>query len=275
MPAQIDTYKYPYENFTYSCLSVSMLTMVFPPIYCISLSRSTERRKAMRRQLDALGHPYQIVDAVDGATLDISTLNDRLRQDIMRLRCGYDLTPGEIGCFLSHYQTWESLVQDNIPVALILEDDVILRDDFAEVVSELVAEKWRWDIIVLDTRKYHKGKSIRTAGGERYSVIRANRQITGACAYLINSRAAKNLVSYCYEIRAPIDHLYGEWWHNGLAFYYLCPRLAEHGGAEDSTIGFRKAHCDAPLIRRIRASLWRKYDRLLRYCALLRPIDKE
>ena len=252
-----------------------MLTMTFPPIYCISLSRATERRKAMRRQLDALGHPYQIVDAVDGATLDLSTLNDRLRQDIMRLRYGHDLIPEEIGCFLSHYQLWESFVQENTPVALILEDDVILSDDFAEVVSEMVAEKWRWDIILLDTRKYHKGKTIRTVGGEKYSIIRVNRRILGTGAYLINTRAAKNLVSYCYEICSPIDKLFGEWWRNGLAFYCLCPRLAEHGGAEDSTIGFRKVHCDAPFIRRIRSSLWRKYDRLLRYCALIRPIDKE
>ena len=228
----------------------------------------------MRRQLDALGHPYQIVDAVDGATLDLSTLN-RLRQDSVRLRHGHDLIPGEIGCFLSHYQMWESFVQENIPVALILEDDVVLSDDFAEVVSEMVAEKWRWDIILLDTRKYHKGKTIRTVGGEKYSIIRVNRRILGTGAYLINNRAAKNLVSYCYEIRAPIDELFGEWWHNGLAFYCLCPRLANHGGAEDSTIGNRKRCPDASFISQIRSSLWRKYDRLLRYCALLRPIDKE
>ena len=45
-----------------------------PPIFVISLARAVERRADMIRRLDALNIRYEIVDAVDGADLDLSQL---------------------------------------------------------------------------------------------------------------------------------------------------------------------------------------------------------
>ena len=39
---------------------------------------------------------------------------------------GRELTPGELGCSLSHIRLWEKMVKENIPEVLILEDDLLI-----------------------------------------------------------------------------------------------------------------------------------------------------
>ena len=85
----------------------------FPPIFVISLARAAHRREKMCARLDALGLQYEIVDAVDGKTADPQTYQNRLRQDIARLKVGYELSPGQIGCYLSHCYLWERMAAAN------------------------------------------------------------------------------------------------------------------------------------------------------------------
>ena len=37
---------------------------------------------------------------------------------------GRPLTYGEIGCFMSHYNIWQDMVDRNLDTVLILEDDI-------------------------------------------------------------------------------------------------------------------------------------------------------
>ena len=39
---------------------------------------------------------------------------------------------GEVGCLLSHFQIWNRIVSDKIPLTLILEDDASPPDLFSE-----------------------------------------------------------------------------------------------------------------------------------------------
>ncbi len=102
----------------------------FPPVFVVSLARSKERRADIARHLDLLKVDYKITDAVDGQALDISSLKNRLRQDKAKIYCGKPLLSSEIGCYLSHYNLWQRMVEEEIEVALILEDDVEFADDF-------------------------------------------------------------------------------------------------------------------------------------------------
>ncbi len=242
------------------------------PIFCISLARATERRAVMRQRLESLNLPYEIIDAVDGRALDESILRPRLRQDIALRYYGCKLTMGEIGCYLSHYNLWERMIKDNIPHALVLEDDADWNTDFAEVINSLQNIPHKWEVILLSvSRKFKINKILCDVG--KYKLVRYKTRATSTAGYLINLYAAKKLCEYCYEIREPIDRLYASYWRNGVAFYTLHPALVRQ--VEESIIGHR-AKNTAPLKYRIMASLWRKWNRQChRFYRWTHPITKE
>ncbi|MGI9307074.1 MAG: glycosyltransferase family 25 protein, partial [Gammaproteobacteria bacterium] len=201
---------------------------------------------------------YELVDAVDGKTLDLSALGGRLRQDIARMRCSRDLTAPEIGCYLSHYNLWKKLAADKTECALILEDDAVWNGDLAPVIRSLQNAPCAWDIAVLHTDpKGYGGDVAWKISGTNYKLIRGNKRIVGGTAYLIKLNAAQKLSEYCYDIFAPVDNVFGEYWRNGLVFYAVQPRIADQDG--ESYIGPR---VKSNFADKIRGKLWRNADRL-------------
>ena len=57
---------------------------------------------------------------------------------------GRALSRAEIGCFLSHYGTWERIVEAEIPCAVVLEDDARLEEGFRKVAAETVEHHAEW-----------------------------------------------------------------------------------------------------------------------------------
>ncbi len=191
----------------------------------------------MRKRLDALGLRYEIVDAVDGFALDMREYAGRLRADKWRKLRGRELSPGEIGCYLSHYQLWERIAAEEKECAVVLEDDAIPRADFAAVIAKLPLLPWEWDVVLLSARKRYAADCVLCEIGETgRRLVRYRRRVGTTRAYIITAKGARKLCDYCYEIRAPVDWSYAEWWRNGVAFYGADPAAASHAQTP-STIG--------------------------------------
>jgi GR25 family glycosyltransferase involved in LPS biosynthesis len=47
------------------------------------------------------------------------------------------LRPGEIGVFISHLRIWKKMVNDNIPIAMVFEDDAQFDEKFYEFMETL------------------------------------------------------------------------------------------------------------------------------------------
>ena len=77
------------------------MTNTLPPIFVISLARATERRATIRQEL--AGFDFELIDAVDGDKLPANQYQHRIQTEWWRVMRGRELSPGEIGCFLSHY----------------------------------------------------------------------------------------------------------------------------------------------------------------------------
>ena len=97
-------------------------------ILVINLARSTSRWESISARLDALGLEYQCVDAVDGKSCAPKILEQHYSPEINRKTWHRPLTPGEIGCYLSHIDCWERIVDSQLDFALILEDDAVPGD---------------------------------------------------------------------------------------------------------------------------------------------------
>ncbi len=103
------------------------------------------------------------------------------------------LTKGAIGCALSHKKTYEKIINDNIDVALILEDDITFDDKFNErmVVLEKKIPK-NYDILFLG----YSQASI-DHFDENYDLTDFTKpgKIYGLFGYIVTNQGAKKLLN--------------------------------------------------------------------------------
>src|SRR4029079_18979781 len=81
--------------------------------FLISLDRNPERLAHMRAVLAAASIPYERITAVDGRRLTPDDL----------AKASASLSPGEVGCVLSHRIAWQRIADGSDPFAVVLEDD--------------------------------------------------------------------------------------------------------------------------------------------------------
>ena len=240
-----------------------------PPIFVISLARAEGRRERMRARLNKLGADYEIVDAVDGATLNPGDYGDnRLRQDKFRRKWGRDMMDGEIGCYLSHYRLWQRMVAEKIPSALVLEDDADWDEDLLAVADDIDNLDWAWGVVLLSAKKKEfPGLELLSPLGDNRRLLLARRRMVTTVGYVISQMGAWVLLQHCREITAPIDIAYSEWWQSEVPFYCVAPPPVRH--AEEQSFIYGRSRKTAPLLDRAIASCWRKKDRLHCYMRYL------
>ncbi len=96
------------------------------PTFIVNLDRCKDRYDQMEEELNKIGLTPQRISAVQGSILS----ND----DIAKIYCPEsnkkyahrDLTSGEIGCYMSHRNIWKKMIDENISLAIVLEDDVFV-----------------------------------------------------------------------------------------------------------------------------------------------------
>ncbi|MDQ6755967.1 MAG: glycosyltransferase family 25 protein, partial [Bacteroidota bacterium] len=72
------------------------------------------------------------------------------------------MTPGQIGCSLSHKMIYEKIIKEDYKKVLILEDDVVPAENsiilFTEIIKELPND---WELLYLDYSKNEKPKPLK------------------------------------------------------------------------------------------------------------------
>lgn len=131
------------------------------PIYCINLPSEYTRREHI---LKMFGSFVEIVDAVDTRNnnwqkyshyLSDDGLKQMKRSELTKTRRQhYELTPGAIGCFLSHIKCWNKFL-DLDPLdkefVFILEDDTMPAISFDKTFTHIVEDfPPKCDILLCD-----------------------------------------------------------------------------------------------------------------------------
>lgn len=170
-------------------------------IFVITLKDSAARQERVRRELAKTNFQWSFLDAVDGRNLSISRAPYNPKK-VKRL-LGFELTPKEIGCYLSHMKAWEACVNENIDT-LIFEDDFVIGEKFEEIVKFLLSAKLNWDILRFQALCECQDIVLQEFGLFRW--VRNVRDPLGATAYLINPTSALQLLRQSEEIFEPLDH---------------------------------------------------------------------
>lgn len=209
-----------------------------PPVFVINLTADTDRRAVMTERLDKIGIPYSFFEGVNGRTFDMKTAPayNAARRKIF---FGRDLIPAELGCLLSHRGVYEKMDRENIPYAVVLEDDVIFEDNFAETLMALMNTPVQWDVIrFLGSAKiYARGCRKITPLIGPYWLARLPTTPGGAHGYLLSLHAARTMIRHMQSNWMPIDALQGRTWETKLETLVLHPAPLHIDMAVESTIG--------------------------------------
>ena len=223
-------------------------SMAQPPlkVFVISLDRAVDRRAHMEGLLSQLGLKAEFVSAVDGRALSEA---DRGQYDSRLARLDYrsEMTDTEIACYLSHYRIYERICREELPLALILEDDIHIESNFMEAVSALAAQDDpEWTVARLQTQRgkllnprdeQHLGR--RVCGLGESGLYQLETHVLGGCAYLMRLPAARTMVSYARSISRPIDQTLDRFWENGIVPYIVRPFPVRQHPEFGSEIGVR------------------------------------
>lgn len=95
-------------------------------IFVINLARRPERWEKWIQQAQKWGVPkYQRFNAIDGLTLEMTPEIESLFRNRKEL-----ISPGAIGCALSHMFLWLKLIESQLPYIVIFEDDAQFSSHF-------------------------------------------------------------------------------------------------------------------------------------------------
>jgi glycosyl transferase family 25 len=193
-----------------------------PPIWVVNLRRSVERRAQIAGHLDALGLPFEIIEGVDGQALTAAdqAAVSHSRESLRHL--GRELTPGEIGCSLSHLALYRKLVDEGWDEVVILEDDAMVNQEFVDVLRRREVLPADWELVLL----YHGRPQIsrwgvRSLGPSR--CVKFAGLAWGTVGYLLRRSGAIKLLAHGYPVRVTADQLTGGGIDTGICLYGIDP----------------------------------------------------
>jgi len=226
-------------------------------VLVISLERSLERRKKVEEQLSKTNIKWSFLNAVDGYTLSESPTAYK-KEKVKRLQ-GYELTPGEIGCFLSHIQAWNSCVSSE-KITLVFEDDFLIGQRFELVLNDLLSIANKWDLLRL-SGIYETDDTV-LVDKESYSLVQNLGEPCGTAAYILNPSAAQVLLNHAADIYEPVDHYLEHFKKHGLRCLAAKPYPIELADTK-STITDRPGREPITGTKKLLRSFYRFLDRTL------------
>jgi glycosyl transferase family 25 len=175
--------------------------------FVLNLERHTDRRAAIEKQLQGRGIDYEILPAVDGQKLSADTLAAIYAPAKTQEFLGRQLTMGEIGCAMSHCMALGRVVSDNLPAALILEDDAFIGPMVKRVIDSLeeAVSRDNYDVCLLTYVAKYSVWGARDMPGTESVLVPAIDSFHGY-GYVVTNRGARQLIEYFSTIYHPFDY---------------------------------------------------------------------
>ena len=233
-----------------------MLSQLPVQILVISLDRSIDRRAKVMQEMTKISMPWTFLSAVDGSALKEPPEEYKSRK--VRRLLGHDLTPNEIGCYLSHKEAWRCCVKSNLPT-LVFEDDFLLAPNFEGIIFELLRNQNLWKFVRLQGLyevPYQEITSIADA-----KLVKNMGDAVGATAYILKPEIAESLIKASVDIYEPVDHFLEHYQKHGLEFLAIRPYPVDITKVK-STIDDRSERDSIRGLKKRMRSIARVIDRL-------------
>ena len=169
--------------------------------YVISMATPVgqERLRLVNAQFDAAGLPRPTVfHGINGKALSAAQL-----QESTTLYCQVTCTPAMVGCGLSHLAICQRMLRDGARTVLIMEDDVVITNGFAEKMQRALAEvPDDFDILLL-------GCSVTCNAAQKNGPpgpgVRPVSTFAGLHCYVVSRRGAQKILGAISRLDKHID----------------------------------------------------------------------
>jgi len=174
------------------------------PKFIISLDKDKERIEYLKTNVYPKLNNYLKCNAFDGELDDPNEVlkeNNIFVSDTFYEKCN----DGQLGCYLSHFQLWKYIIKSNIDLAIILEDDVKIYENFNRII-DMIYENLPIKFDYLHLFIHPDKQNASYLDGKEGDIIPAEDNF-GTVAYMISLRGAKRLVKLTeiLKIQAPVD----------------------------------------------------------------------
>lgn len=177
-------------------------------IYYINLDRRPDRNEHIKKEISKINFLGDVerIPAVDGTKLDIANLSEDLitkegKADALNKDAGlyYIMTKGAIGCALSHHNLATKIIEEmtDNDYVLILEDDVVMEDNFLDKLNKYLKEMPTFDILLIG---YHM-KQNKIVGDSFYDQPIKS---WGTFGFVTNKKGSKELLKL-FPIKYQVD----------------------------------------------------------------------
>ena len=193
----------------------------------------------MQRQLDGLGLPFRFFDAVDGSKMTAMELMDAAPKGGINY-CG-QLTPGEIGCALSHLAVIRKIAEGEHEYAAVIEDDVFVLPEARKFLDEQYLRSLPpFDILQLVGNHTKKRFTLNVGNIGSYQVCALPKCHYIMFALIYSRETARRIAESIKDVTAPIDNMiFNDHRPIGLRVIEVRPAVVRHNDDLASAIGPR------------------------------------
>jgi len=223
------------------------------PVFVINLERSVHRRDYILNYLRGYGIGARIFPAVDGAKLDVQELErQRIYDDALaHQKFSRSLSCAEIACTLSHLGIYRRMVDDDIPMAMVLEDDAMFVPDITSRVSGALSEApTDWHMLQLS----HHCEEYEPLTANLVRFPSKSRMPVGSAGYLIRKSGAEKMLDNSFPVCYPADSLIGRSHRWGLVVYGFAPPVVVQNSVFPTQI-YAHTNWRIKLIQRLKQAL--------------------
>ena len=172
--------------------------------YVINLDRSIDRFAHITRLLSDFNLDLVRVSAVDGDRLP----EHEQAQWRAHNRIWSPMSAREIGCFLSHRNTWTMIVESGQPWAFVCEDDIHVSENFPKFLANSDWLPNAADIVKAETMRSRIEMSVATTAEIfGHTLRRLKSEHLGSAGYFVSREACTKLLDLTAEYCEPADRV--------------------------------------------------------------------
>lgn len=160
-------------------------------IFVINLEQDKEKKNQMKQILNQYSNNYHFFTAINGREISSKYQEVNINLDWYDPFYHTHISQGEVGCALSHFSLWKRIIDDKIEKAIILEDDIIIKDsNWLSIIDNIDCN---YDFIYLGRKKMTPDSLIES------TLIEISPQLVRpsfsywTCGYIITLSGAKKL----------------------------------------------------------------------------------
>lgn len=204
------------------------------------MKNSVERKKNISEQLKEIGLSFDIFTAINGRDKPQHPLINKYSKELSFKNKGQYLTPGQLGCYASHYLLWQKCIELNESIIIIEDDAKIHTKHFLSFIKNINSIPEDVECIRLFKNKRNHFTSTFHASCGEIEIHQFSRGHMSTTGYYLTPTGAKKFITKSNQWYLPVDIYMDQFWVNDVVCYGTVPACLTNDKKFDSDIGYAK-----------------------------------